>query len=1713
MHLRTPGSLVVVVFALLFLIPSSALASGPSISSLSPTSGAVGASVTIAGSNFGSSKGSSTVKFNGTTATTTSWSSTSIVATVPSGATTGNVVVTVSGVASNGKSFTVVAAPSISSLSPTSAAVGTSITVSGSNFGSSQGSSTVKFNGTAGTPTSWNSTTIHVPVPTGATTGNVVVHASGVDSNGKSFTVLPTPSITSLSVTSGMVGDPVTITGTNFGTSQGSSTVTFNGTTATATSWSNTGIATTVPTGATSGNVVVTVNTVASNGVSFTVYVTPTISSLSPTSGAVGTSVTINGTNFQATQGTSTVTFNGVTATPTNWGNTQIKAPVPAGATTGSVVVSVDGLASNGVSFTVKPTPTITSASPMSGAAGVVVTISGTNFGSSQGSSTVKFNGTSATPTGWSATQIVVPVPSGATTGSLVVHTSGVDVNAGTFRIVTISSIAVSPANATLPVYSVQRFAAIATNSDQTTEDISASVSWSSSAPSVGTITSAGIFTTVGQGQTTIQATFGSFNNSTTLTIQGRSFVPVATFIQARQAHTATLLPNGQVLLAGGYGGTAGSGSYDVLNTAEIYDPTSKAIFETGGLATQRENHSATLLTNGKVLVAGGVTPMPGGGGFYEDTATAELYDPTGGTFTATGSLNTARDSQAAVLLPNGKVLIVGGYLYNEGYFGSTASAEIYDPSTGQFTSTGSMSVARAGCTATLLNNGTVLVAGGVSGFSLWSTSEIYDPSTGQFSSGPNLPAAEYGQSATLLSNGTVMLAGGTTTWMGSPWANVLIYDPSANTYSAIQSMAVARSSQTATTLNDGTILVVGGDASQNNYNTAELFQPSNDTFLAAGTTTDNIECGSGCMPVPGTFLHTATLLNDGTVLIAGGNLQDGMLQLYETGLRVPLSLQITPGSASMTDGGMQQFVAKDDLGNQRSDATWTISDSTIASLQSSTQPTVTAVKPGQVTLTADVDGVEAQAPITVAPVSLQVTPASATMLVGGARQFTVVDEKGRPSNIATWIVSDTSIATITSDSSPTLTADASGTVTLTATVMGVSAQGQVTVSGLASLAPGTTVWSVPPAAGFTPSQIAQAVPTPTGPAFYSVQLSSDGTQSLVQAFTANGQENWQVGLPALNANSVPDAFGGLLTTETCTNTNPMTIMDLDAGTGTSLWQMPFPTVLNGQNICLPGNPRIAIRQDASAIVSLPLQISPRLLVLDVASGATISNVSIPPSTLDCIEGGPVSSDGYSPVGQPIVDSDGSTYVEYEVREIPCAPTPVSSTLYLLQIAEDGSTNTIQLSSSNDSNLFPGNIIPDGSGGGGVVGTWVVVPSDGSVPTNPYQAAHVVSGSVVASYSLPFTPQNFVVGQDGLPINPTLVLGENGVAFATDGMSSGDRTNPSLGPKVVSFNVGAGEANWSYQAGTQSTFAIMGALAGNNIELNDSQAGVLQLDSSGNASQVTSSSGGVPQVTWGGAWYLENSQGSSEFELPQVTLADSTWTMPVGNESNNSAAIDQVQSNQTQGTSHQLPPNNATLNTNYNSIELLTTVSPATIFAQYIQTFAGVQARNKNSIATCPDGTNVTASGQTITFALQGLFGSNTMVKMGLGQGPFSVQVERFDTSAATISVVTLQGHPLEGWRYWRAYSVGTNDVVIETGAADLPGPGRKNYWGYFFFAPNQIEVWHQYLEFILSDIRQNLDPNVSQGSTFQYNLVQGEWGYQSQSYILNNVCQSSWCN
>lgn len=953
--MRPSASQVILFIAIILIltVPTFCFAA-PSISSLSPTTGAVGASVTINGSGFGSTQGTSTVKFNGKVASVTSWSASAIVAIVPAGATTGNVVVTVSGAASNGKTFTVVAVPNITSLSPTSGPVGQSITVAGSGFGSTQGSGTIKFNGTTAVPTSWKSTQIKAPVPAGATSGNVVVHASGVDSNGEDFTVLPTPSITNLNPTSGEIGDSVTITGTNFGDTQGTSTVKFNGTTATPTDWTDTSIDVPVPSGATTGNVVVTVSGVASAGVNFTVIATPTISSLSPSSGAVGALVTIKGTNFQPTQGDSTVSFNGTAAVPTTWSATQIKALVPAGATSGYVVVTVFGLASNGKNFTINLPPVISSLSQTMGSIGMTITIYGRNFGWSQGSSTLKFNGIASTPSLWTETQITAPVPSGATTGPVIVHTSGVDSNGSNFTVDTLTSISMGPPNLSLPLGSKQRYTVTGTFSNGGQESLGSNATWTSDNTNIATVDPDGLLAAVGQGgPATIQASVGSLSSSANLNVIGSTFIQVDALPTGEGYYsTATLLPNGKVLIVGALPG---------LPNAYLYDPVSATFSPTGSLQTGRGWHTATLLDNGKVLIAGGFLLSS-----HVSVRTAELYDPDTGTFSVIGYMNNSRYGHTATLLKNGQVLLAaGGYLLQPGV-GGPAPAELYDPVANTFSLTGDLSIPRSDATATLLNDGTVLVVGGFAQDGSTAAVERYNVATGTFTRTADLGTPRGDHTATLLGDGKVLVVGGAcTSCTPTSLATAELYDPVAGSFSGTGSLSLAREFHTATLLSDGTVLVVGGGDVSVTLSTAERFDPATQTFTGAGSM------------INGRYGALATLLNDGRVLIAGGTGMTGdeIAELYAPTPPPPSSLQITPSSVTMIVGETRQFTVIDNNGHPRSDATWSLSDEGLATITSDNSPMLTAIAPGNLTLTASVQGVTAQAQISILEVGTVLDP------------------------------------------------------------------------------------------------------------------------------------------------------------------------------------------------------------------------------------------------------------------------------------------------------------------------------------------------------------------------------------------------------------------------------------------------------------------------------------------------------------------------------------------------------------------------------------------------------------------------------------------------------------------------------------------------------------------------------------------------------------------
>jgi len=310
-----------------------------------------------------------------------------------------------------------------------------------------------------------------------------------------------------------------------------------------------------------------------------------------------------------------------------------------------------------------------------------------------------------------------------------------------------------------------------------------------------------------------VQATDIAGNQKTTaVTVSASGFTLTGSLNTPRDPHTATLLSNGTVLIAGGQNSTG------VLASAELYDPTGGSFTPTGDLTMARSFHTATLLVNGIVLVAGG---QNSGGAL----ASAELYNPSNGTFTATGGLNTARFGHTATLLNNGMVLIVGG----QGASGALASAELYNPSNGTFTATGGLSTARFGHTATLLNNGMVLIVGGQDASGALASAELYNPSNGTFTATGGLNTARFGHTATVLSNGTVLVAGGQDST--GALASAELYDPTNGGFTATGSLNTARYLQTATLLSNDSVLIAGGlDSNGNALSSAELYQTSQPT-------------------------------------------------------------------------------------------------------------------------------------------------------------------------------------------------------------------------------------------------------------------------------------------------------------------------------------------------------------------------------------------------------------------------------------------------------------------------------------------------------------------------------------------------------------------------------------------------------------------------------------------------------------------------------------------------------------------------------------------------------------------------------------------------------------------------------------------------------------------------------------------------------------------
>jgi hypothetical protein len=336
-----------------------------------------------------------------------------------------------------------------------------------------------------------------------------------------------------------------------------------------------------------------------------------------------------------------------------------------------------------------------------------------------------------------------------------------------------------------------------------------------------------------------------------------------ATGTTAGNPTMSALLPDGRVLLVG---------SSAFGNSAGLYSPVTGEYTAISPASGYHWRGTMTRLEDGRALLVGGF-------GATDPLATAEVYEPASGEFASTGSLATARYDFSASMLRNGEVLVVGGSSWTDAQPATVylKSAELYDPATGKFRSAGNMTVARTKPAIVTLQDGPVLIAGGMGGshYPSLSSAEIYDPATGKFSATGDMTTGRAVGVPTLLQDGRVLVTGGDDDMMGVQYAD--LYDPSTGTWTKTGPEAIDRFSHTATLLVDGRVLIAGGYAGPGGVASIDpsIFAMTESRYLSAAEIYD---------PIAGTFTRignmsavridaTATLLNDGRVLIAGGEL------------------------------------------------------------------------------------------------------------------------------------------------------------------------------------------------------------------------------------------------------------------------------------------------------------------------------------------------------------------------------------------------------------------------------------------------------------------------------------------------------------------------------------------------------------------------------------------------------------------------------------------------------------------------------------------------------------------------------------------------------------------------------------------------------------------------------------------------------------------------
>jgi len=1273
-------------------------------------------------------------------------------------------------------------------------------------------------------------------------------------------------------------------------------------------------------------------------------------------------------------------------------------------------------------------------------------------------------------------------------------------------NVITLAGITMSPQNALLTVGQTQQFSATGQYSDGSSQNITASAAWSSSVPAVASV-SGGLASALSQGLTTIQVSSGSVTASATLNIATGALVSIS----LSPSNPSVTLNSSQQLTLAATGSFSDGSSQDVSNnvTWSSSNTSVATVFPAGAapgvvipIAAGSANVTASL---GAISGATAVTVLPSpaqiipniqnvspanGIAGTQVTASGSGFGTTQGTGSiqlgsTVGSVVSWTDSQIVATVNTGSTSGIA-QVQQSGAFSNSVSFTVNTPTITSATPTNGL----AGTQVTVSGSGFgasqgtgVVWLGSAAGIvSSWNDGQIVATVATGAGSG----------SVQVLQNGV--------------FSNAI---PFTIEVPHIQSI-------TPNSGDAGTVVTITGSG----FGSSE---------------------GSGTVWVGSTYASAVGWSDTQVIAAVASNAVSGIAKVQQNGIwsngvtfTVPVglgsgggisALTLVPNVINMLVGDTRTIQALNSTGVEVTGLSWSSSNTTVATLSTDDPPIITAVGAGNTTITAG-------------SASTDLTVSSGTSFATGTVLWSDPGDGSGVAQIVPAVPSYTGVADVFA-----LQGDCN--------VQAIASDG--TVAWTANVGMNTNIFGTTSCNNFIPDFLGGlTVVTPIRQGSNSaptIQKFDGITGQAYPAYTLAAP----LGLPPAAVNTDGTIF--TIDGDSVVGINPFTGAAIfriaaDDSTGSGGYQSCSQGYLiwnSGVYDVPPLFGQIIIAGDGYAYV-------PYLYTVSTSSGSTCGG-GYNGTTSGHFRMLRVGSDGTS-TKISLRDYNSISSIAYDAT--PGSPCPVSFTnsvsgRYPLNLNDLGTLIT---------NADQGVALVWLEGPASYVSSECEQPgyniyyNQSIVNEGAYERITLISSSGITSDTVLNIPPVQSAPPPAAPLPPQVTP----VLQNADGSYVGTFLSPQGGcqqTNMVDFDQ-SGNVHWIVPSYTpQIATADGGSIAtyiqpGPDACLPTTYGGAVTFDQNGNQTGQAGNLVENPTQQTGGRWlgWMANQLGNSysigsgaatSLTSASFSYAPTFAALGGGNSSGQGTAIQQVQTNQAQSAQKQLPnlslpvfctpggtlggldsiplPLTPTCG-NLNAIELLTSQSPASIFQTYLQTFLPVTAQDSNNTVmsfTTPSGSqniDVTGPGQTVTIKLQGI---NSVF-----QGPFSVLSERVDSTNNVISVVTLKGHPLAGWRYWRVYSIGTNDVVIETGGYDQPGPLPWNFAGFYISQRSLSKGWKQFLQYIQTHL------NAPQGTSLKglggislapysnySTLLQGYWDYSGSftNYILNNVCQSTSCN